>query len=105
MCKSIILSQRGDTYVSLCTQCKLVYVWHKTVMLTFKKKQFKNFIDYSIEIPYLDNLFLFPDGSSRFVLNTPSQEINFAFTEEEWLDFAEAMREAHYMQEVYQLIG
>jgi len=74
-------------------------------MLTFNKHQFDNFIKYSIHIPYLDNLFVFPDGTSRFILNTPSQEINFAFMEEEWLCFAEAMKEAHYMKEVYQLIG
>jgi len=49
-------------------------------------------------------LFPFPNGDDRLVLRTPHSDINFSFSLEEWDNFHEAMEEAIYMQNIYQMM-
>ena len=52
-----------------------------------------------------DCSFHFRDNISMIIIKTPKPEISFTFTEEKWDDFNQAIDEAAYMQQVYDLMG
>lgn len=102
MCPTILLSQKEQTVISYCPDCKRTYIWHKSLMLTFESKQFKSFKNYTKN----DNhtFLAFPDGEERIMIATQHSQVSLIFSEDEWAYFLTALEEAEYMQEVYQLL-
>lgn len=105
MCETRILSQKGTAIISRCADCKAVYIWHHNLILNFTEEQFAAFNRFACELDFEERSLPFPDGEKRAVLQTPNNDINFAFTLPEWEEFKSAMDEASYMLEVYSLIG
>lgn len=104
MCQSTVLNVKGTTIVSYCSSCKAHYVWQNSFMLTFSLFQFECFSS-EIEGKKLDREFVrFPDGTLRTFLDTPMQEVLLTFTEDEWDNFCQAIQEAYYLREVYEII-
>ena len=103
MCQSLILSQKGKTVISHCAECGTLNIWHQNLLLCFSTEQFRAFGAFSVEMDFSERAHPFPDGEDRAILCTPNKDINFAFTQDEWEDFKEAMEEAVYMEQVYQL--
>ncbi|MFD1628711.1 DUF6686 family protein [Pseudopedobacter beijingensis] len=102
MCPTILLSQKDQTVISYCPECKRTYIWHKSLMLTFENKQFLAFKKY---IKNSDHTFLaFPDDEERILISTQHSQVNLIFSENEWTCFLTAIEEAEYMHEVYQLL-
>jgi hypothetical protein len=104
MCDAKILSQKGASVISRCSECRCVFIWNHNLILSFTPEQFIQFRDFSVELDFVTHSFPFPDGQERMVMRTPSSDIQFTFTTEEWEDFHAAMEEAVYMQEVYSLM-
>ncbi|WP_316835171.1 DUF6686 family protein [Pedobacter nutrimenti] len=104
MCKTRVLSSRGNTVLSSCTGCGVYYLWHNNLLLNFTEEALLSFREVVNSLPFEDNSLPFPNGEERIVLNTPNHDICFAFEEDEFEEFKIAIDEAIYMNEVYQLM-
>lgn len=74
------------------------------MILTFTAYQFSSFKRYTQRLEFEDCAVPFPDGEDRAMLETPSKEINLAFTKDEWADFSFAMDEAGVIKEFYYML-
>lgn len=104
MCDAKILSQKGAPVISRCSECRCVFIWNHNLILSFSPEQFIQFRDFANDLDFTGHSFPFPDGQERMVMRTPTNDIQFTFTTDEWEDFHAAMDEAAYMQEVYSLM-
>jgi hypothetical protein len=104
MCSAKVLSQAGTSVISRCSECRCIFIWNNNLVLSFSPEQFTQFKDFTQELDIAGQSFPFPDGQDRIVLRTPVNDVQFAFTTEEWEDFQAAMDEAVYMQQVYALM-
>jgi len=104
MCETVILSKRGGAVIGQCVECKILTLWLNNLLLNFSPSQFKFFKDFTIRLDIEQSLFPFPDGEERFVLRTPHNDICMTFSTDEWDNFKEAMEEAEYMMQVYDLM-
>lgn len=105
MCKTRVLSTKGDTVVSSCVGCKMYYLWHSNLLLNFTKEAFDSFREVVNSLPFHSNSLPFPDGEERIILHTPNDDICFAFCHDEFETFKTAIDEAMYMNEVYMLMS
>lgn len=104
MCQTRVLTNKGQTVISSCMGCGMYYIWHQNLVLSFPAKAFRSFREVVTAVCFESNAQPFPDGQERIMLNTPNDDISFAFDEEELEDFRAAIAEAEYMNEVYQLM-
>ncbi len=104
MCQHTILSQKGQTVISQCPECRTLSIWQHNLLLNFSAQQFRSFKHFTAGLDAADALFPFPGGEERLVLRTPNSDICLTFSTEEWEDFQAAMEEAEYMSSVYDLI-
>lgn len=105
MCNTKVLAQTGSAFISHCKDCKTIFIWQNNILLNFSPEDFTAFKRMLYGLDFEDCSFRFQDNASRIIIKTPKPEISFTFTEEEWDDFNQAIDEAAYMQEVYDLIG
>jgi len=105
MCKTRVLTQKGQTVISHCPECHMLNIWHQNLLLCFTPEQFRSFKNVAIEMAFEERAYPFPDGEERLILCTPHHDINFAFTTDEWEDFKECLEEAVYMQDIYEIIN
>jgi hypothetical protein len=105
MCDAKVLSQKGASVISRCSECRCVFIWNHNLILSFTPEQFMQFKGFAAELDFTGHSLPFPDGQERVVMRTPTNDIQFTFTTDEWEDFRAAMEEAAYMQEVYALMG
>ncbi|MDQ1148589.1 hypothetical protein QE382_000573 [Sphingobacterium zeae] len=105
MCDTKILSQRGDTHISVCLKCQTYYIWQQSFVLTFTKNKFVDFLNMTRSTG--DELFFssFPDGEFRLIMKTPYPDIVFSFDEEQWQNFRDALQESYYMNEFYGMLN
>ena len=105
MCDTKVLSQRGDTHISVCHKCKTYYIWQQSFVLTFTPGKFADFLN--IIKSNGDELFFssFADGEFRLILKTPYPDIVFSFNEEQWQNFRDALQESYYMNEFYSMLN
>jgi hypothetical protein len=85
-------------------QCRCVFIWNHSLILSFRQS-IRQFREFATELDFTGHSFPFPDGQERVVMRTPTNDIQFTFTADEWEDFHAAMDEAAHMQEVYALMG
>jgi hypothetical protein len=104
MCDSKILSQRGASVISRCSECRCIFIWNNNLILSFSPEQFVQFREFTTDLDFTEHSHSFPDGQERLVMRTPVNDVQLTFTIEEWDDFHAAMDEALYMQEVYALM-
>lgn len=105
MCDTKLLSQRGNTHISVCQRCRTYYIWQCNFVLTFDHNKFLDFLD-TVKRGGEDLFFTaFPDGDFRLIMKTPYPDIVFSFNEEEWQDFREALTESYYMHEFYLILN
>ncbi|MFD0751544.1 DUF6686 family protein [Mucilaginibacter calamicampi] len=104
MCETVILSKIGATIISQCMDCKILTLWTRTLLLNFSPEQFISFKNFTANLEVDLSLFPFPDGEERLVLRTPHSDICMTFSIDDWDNFQQAMEEARYMMEVYNLI-
>jgi hypothetical protein len=83
----------------------MYYIWHNNLVLNFSEAAFDSFQEVVNSLPFGRNSLPFPDGHDRVILHTPNDDISFAFDEEEFDDFCNAIDEAIYMNEVYTLMN
>lgn len=91
--------------ITQCVDCKTINIWHNNLILNFTPQQFNNFRNLAQEFDFDDRARPFPDNQERAVLKTPVEYISFTFTVDEWEDFLDAMDEAFYMQQIFELIN
>lgn len=85
-------------------ECGVLTLWLHNLLLNFSPVQFKTFKNFTAKLDVEQSLFPFPDGEERLVLRTPHNDICMTFSIDEWENFQQAMEEAEYMMQVYQLI-
>jgi hypothetical protein len=105
MCKTRILTTKGETVISSCMECRMYYIWHNNLVLNFSELAFGSFQEVVNSLPFDRNALPFPDGDDRIILHTPYDDISFAFDEDEFHSFRSAIDEAIYMNEVYTLMN
>jgi hypothetical protein len=105
MCREVMLSKKGMVVICQCMECKMITIWHQSILLSFTPEQFKTFKMFIDELDIEQFTIPSPDGESRLLLRTPNPDINFIFTLDQWEDLNVAMEEAEYMQGVYDLIN
>ena len=105
MCQTQILSQKGASFISHCPDCQMINIWNNNLMLYFTPQQFDSFNDFITNLVFSERSFPFPDGEERVILCTPNRDINFVFTLQEYRELSEAMEEAVYLRQVYQLLN
>lgn len=84
--------------------CKVLTLWLHNLLLNFSPAQFKTFKSFTAKLDVKQSLFPFPDGEERLVLRTPHSDICMTFSVDEWEQFQQAMEDAEYMMQVYELI-
>lgn len=104
MCETIVLSRIGAATISQCMDCRKLTLWMRGLMLNFSPEQFRSFKNFTSKLEVEQSLFPFPDGEDRLVLRTPHADICMVFSLEEWEQFQQAMEEAEYMMQVYELM-
>ena len=104
MCQTRVLTSSGKTVISNCIGCRMYYVWHCNLALSFPEAGFNSFKEIVDTVCVKKNLLPFPDGHDRIILHTPNDDISFVFDLEELEDFKLALAEAVYMNEVYMLM-
>jgi hypothetical protein len=104
MCETRMLSKKGAATISQCIECRTVYIWHRNLVLNFSESQFADFKNFARDMDFEERCLPFPDGLERAVVRTPHNDINFAFTMDEWENLNGAIDEAGYMLEVYGLM-
>ena len=104
MCDAKILSQKGSTVISRCSDCRGLFIWNNNLVLNFNPEQFYRFSNFTRDLVIDDYTLPFPDGNDRIVMRTPATDINFTFTPNEWQDFNAAMEEANHMLAIYDLM-
>lgn len=104
MCNTVILSTKGETIIRSCINCKVFYLWHNNLLLTFTDKAFTAFYQVVEALSFHKNCLPFPDDEDRVILHTPNDDICFAFKVDEFVLFKEAMTESLYMNSVYALM-
>jgi hypothetical protein len=104
MCDAKVISQKNTVVISRCSECRCIFIWNNNLILNFSPQQFIQFRDFTIELDIDEYTLPFPDGQERVVMRTPVNDIQLAFTPQEWDDFHAAMEEAVYMQEIYSLM-
>lgn len=105
MCKTLVLSSGKHTAISHCPCCKVFYVWHNNLVLSFNAQEFALFKEIIDDASFYDTCLPFPDKQDRILLRSPNEDISFAFTAEELADFRTMLNEAIYMKEVYTLMS
>jgi hypothetical protein len=105
MCSTRTLAHTGDAFISSCADCKTVFIWHRNILLNFSPEDFSSFKRMLDDLDFEDCSFNFLDNISRIIIKTPKPGISFAFTENEWNNFNQAVTEAIYMQQVYDLMS
>ena len=105
MCKTRVLSTKGDTVVSSCMGCKMYYLWHNNLLLNFTSEAFESFRAVVNSLPFHKNSLPFPDDVERIILHTPNDDICFAFCYDDFETFKQDIDEAMYMNEVYVLMS
>ena len=105
MCETIILSKNGAATISQCMECQKLSLWMRSLLLNFSPEQFRSFKNFTAKLEVEQSLFPFPDGEERLVLRTPHSDICMVFSLDEWEQFQQAMEEAEYMMQVYELMG
>lgn len=104
MCQIRVLSSKKQAVISHCIHCKMVLVWHQNLLLNFTPEEFLSFRNMIFKLDYYDCCVEFNDGEERAIIRTPNHDICFAFNYEEWENLRDAIEEAVYMNEVYQLM-
>lgn len=104
MCKKTIIAQRNSVTITQCTNCKTVNISKKSILMRFTFDQFDEFSRIARRIEFDNYLEYAPDGTEVVLLSTPCNDICLMFTREELSDFANAIEEAVFMQNVYQLV-
>ena len=105
MCETIILSKNGAATISQCMECQKLSLWMRNLLLNFSPEQFKSFKTFTAKLEVGQSLFPFPDGEERLVLRTPHSDVCMVFSVDEWELFQQAMEEAEYMMQVYEIMG
>jgi len=105
MCETIILSKNAAATISQCMECQKLSLWMRSLLLNFSPEQFRSFKNFTAKLEVEQSLFPFPDGEERLVLRTPHSDICMVFSLDEWEQFQQAMEEAEYMMQVYELMG
>ena len=77
----------------------------RSLLLNFSPEQFRSFKNFTAKLEVEQSLFPFPDGEERLVLRTPHSDICMVFSLDEWEQFQQAMEEAEYMMQIYELVG
>lgn len=104
MCQIITLACCGPAVISHCTTCRLLYIWHGNLMLSFTPEEFNLFVSMTEEIDFEACEFPFADGTGRIIIKTPNPDIGFTFTQPEWQNFKKALAEATFMEKIYSLM-
>ncbi len=104
MCDAKVISQKNAVVISRCSECRCIFIWNNNLVLSFTPEQFVQFRGFTADLDFEEFTLPFPDGKERVVMRTPVNDIQLAFTPDEWEDFHSAMEEAVYMQEIYSLM-
>ena len=105
MCNTRILCQTSLVTVSQCTACGMFFIWHRNLLLNFKNREFYLFLDHIKKFEFEQRAIWFPDGESRLVMRTASDEVSMAFEEDEWEELKEVLTEAAYLGKVYDILN
>jgi len=104
MCKPTVIARKGNICVTQCTNCKMVNIWNKAVLISFGFEQFHSFVEITKELNFDDYFEYAPDGQEIVVLATPHPDISLVFNREDWFNFFSALVEAEYMQQIYNMV-
>lgn len=105
MCKTRVLSTKGETVVSACIGCNMYYLWHNNLLLNFTADGLETFRGVINSLPFHKNSLPFPDDTERIILHTPNEDVCFAFAYDEFELFKAAIDEAMFMNEVYVMMN
>lgn len=104
MCNTRILCQTNRTTVSQCMECGMYFIWHNNVLLNFGNKEFYLFLAHIKSYVFHERAIPFPDGEERLIMQSPANEINLAFAEDEWEDLKDLLTESAYLGNVYDIL-
>lgn len=104
MCDTRTLAQTGQAHISQCQHCKMIFLWHGNLLLSFAPDDFLQFRTTLHQRKFDDYALPFPDAAERVIMHSPCHDISFTFTKAEWADMLAAVEEALLMQQVYALI-
>lgn len=104
MCKKTIIAQREGVAITQCVNCKTVNIWKTGLLMRFTFDQFDQFAEITSRIEFDNYVEYAPDGTEIVILSTPCNDICLMFTRTELDNFASAIEEAIYMQNIYKLV-
>ncbi|MBE7175904.1 MAG: hypothetical protein INR69_05845 [Mucilaginibacter polytrichastri] len=104
MCEAVIISRKGETVISRCLHCQMLFLWQKNLMINFTYAEFLSFTRLITHYHFDDHAFRFADDQERVFVQSPNSDIGFTFTQYEWNLLKEALHETTLMLEVYQIV-
>ncbi|WP_370525685.1 DUF6686 family protein [Olivibacter sp. SDN3] len=104
MCNTRVLCQHTRTTVSQCSDCGMFFIWHNNMLLSFLDKEYHLFLSYIKRYVFSERSVIFPDGEDRIIIHSSAKELSLAFEEDEWEEFKEALTEAAYLGNVYDIL-
>ena len=104
MCKPTVIARKGLISVTQCIGCRMINIWNQGVLISFSFQQFDAFLEATKDLEFDDYLECSPEGTEIVVLATPYPDISLVFKREEWFNFFNALNEASYMQQIYNMV-
>ncbi|RZK78871.1 MAG: hypothetical protein EOO92_10360 [Pedobacter sp.] len=72
--------------------------------MSFSFEQFSAFLNATAGLDFESFVEYHPDGTEVVILASPFPDISLCFTRVEWHEFFAALRQAAYMQQIYQMV-
>jgi hypothetical protein len=104
MCDTRILARKEQAYISQCTHCKTIYLWHGNLLLNFRPDDFSLFREALYQREFCECATPFPDEEERVIIHSPVHDVSFTFSKAEWQNLQSVVDEALLMHQVYALL-
>ncbi|HEY8402596.1 MAG TPA: DUF6686 family protein [Cytophagaceae bacterium] len=96
----LLLSQRPEAYIAICTCCGNISFMYRNIAITFQHSEFEYFCQY------FDNLKgLKSEETDDVYMSTPVKNILFCFTKSEIKEIKQLLTEANLLLETYKILG
>jgi len=90
-CKPNILVEGKNFNIAQCKCCKRIGLYYRNLLVGFHCQDFIMWARSVLKVDFAQTAYLFPNGEAHVILNTSHQDIQFTFTEKEFLQIKEGL--------------
>lgn len=105
MCRTKILYSEDQLIISQCKDCKNVGIQMKNLLLNFKLHEFLNYSKKVSRIKFQQHAFQFEDETTKLILKTEDNKVNYCLDFEEFEILKTGMQIATLMIETDKILS